>query len=533
MNSWKLMFALLAGVLLTIPASALPFVDAPGTFPHGLTTDGTNLWCADYDGARVYKLDANGQTVGSFALSFSQPRGLAYTNGVLFVASGSRIYRLDANNGTHLSDFGSPDATSPNHQGLAYGDGKLWIASRGADDRIFGVDPLTGASLVDFAAPGSNPRGLTFHEGALWNLDSSDDRIHRLSTVDGSVQASHPIPLGNPRGCTFWNGSFIQSDPNVDTLMRFTITNTWATVALAPSRFFKPGRPFWIPYMSSHPVGETNEAIRRILFFQHGISDNAPEYFARARYAARLEGHRDDTLVVAFQLIDDNKLIAAPPADMLYWTGGRFWGGLSAGASAPYPRPERYSAFELLDDFLTQLTGDTRRFPRLEEIVISGHSGGGQFANRYAATSPFENTLLAGGGSLSMHYVVMNPSSYVYFNALRYDPATLDLDAGVVDFVTPNPAVPGHNEYGYGLDDLYSYPAAVGSGGIQAQYSGRKVIYLVGDADTGSGSLDVDPEAMLQGSNRYERALIYYEHLKDHFGHAGLSRHRLAEIPGV
>jgi len=522
--------------LLFCPANAhaLDYVDTPGPYPHGITTDGTNLWIADYDLRIIVKLNGDGEEINSYPFPSGSPRGIAYAAGDLFVATGSRVYRINAETGSSIANFPSPDPI-PNHQGLAHGGGKVWIASKSTEAPwIYGVDPATGQSIVDFAAPGPNPRGLTYHDGSLWNLDSTDNMLYELSPADGSILASYPIPLGDPRGLTYFEGRFLQVDKLVDLIMSFDTTNSFSDVYVARSRYTVPGSQMWLPFIASHSIEKLNHQIRRILFFQHGIGDNAVDYFARARYAARLAGRVEETLIVSFQLIDDNKLQSAPPPGMLYWTGGaRFWGGLSAGATAPYPRGERFSSFALLDTLLTSLTITESLLPNLESIVVSGHSGGGQFANRYAATSPFERTMLPGGRNISVSYIVMNPSNYLYFNERRFDPLTLDLEAGVVDFIDPSPPSAGHNDYGYGLDDLYSYPSSVGIASIVSQYPCRKVIYLAGEADIGDGNLDTTTRGTLQGTNRYERALIYYEHLKDNFGVANLPRHRLATVPGV
>ncbi len=84
-----------------------------------------------------------------------------------------------------------------------------------------------------------------------------------------------------------------------------------------------------------------------------------------------------------------------------------------------------------------------------------------------------------------------------------------------------------YDDYGYGLQHLFSYPSAVGISGVRAQVPGGDVAYLMGEADTGTDNLNVDPEAMLQGANRFERAQIHYAHLRDHFGPANLPRHAL------
>ncbi len=60
-----------------------------------------------------------------------------------------------------------------------------------------------------------------------------------------------------------------------------------------------------------------------------------------------------------------------------------------------------------------------------------------------------------------------------------------------------------YNEYGYGLEDLYTYHRRAGADNMKAMYAEREVIYLL-------GSLDNDPEAstlprscraMLQGDH--------------------------------
>jgi hypothetical protein len=367
----------------------------------------------------------------------------------------------------------------------------------------------------------------------LWNVDSVDETIYRLSPVDGSVLGVYPSPLSNPRGLTYHQGAFLLTDVVVDQIARFQLTNAYSTAYVPESRYAVPGTSLRIPYLSSHPINQTNAGIRRVLVMQHGTEDNAVDYFAQARAAAKLAGEQEATLIVSLQLLDVGKLKSAPPADLLYWTGGRFWGGSSANASAPYPRSERVSSFEVLDRILQELTSTAQRFSNLKEIVISGHSGGGQFVNRYAATSQLESTSGLKQRGITMRYVVMNAGTYVYFDAQRFDPATLDLTAGVVTFVTPPSPASGYNDYGYGLDNLYSYPAQAGRSGILSQYPPRQVAYLNGEADTGSDYLDTSPEAMYQGANRYERGRIYQEHLRQHFGANQLPAHTFATVAGV
>ena len=516
-------------------AHGIEFTSSPESYPHGLASDGVTIWQADYDADLIYSLDSTGKIIGSFAFPHGHPRGLAYDSGQLYVATGNHIYVVNSSTGADIVNFASPDTSSPNHQGLAYGNGMLWIASRDdPDDRIYSVNPSTGAPISDFAAPGSNPRGLTYHAGSLWNLDSSDDKLHEIDPNTGSVLNSYPAPLGNPRGLAFFNGKFIQADNKVDVLIGFDLSNTFADVFIAPDQLSITGSPgaMFLPVISSHALNQTNAKIRRILIFQHGVDDNAVEYFARAWHAAELAGKLEETLIVSLQLLDNGKLTSAPPTQFVYWVSDRFWGGLSAGATASYPRTERFDAYTLLDQLLNDLTSTSSQFTNLEEIIVSGHSGGGQFVNRYAVFNVFENTLSSDPREVLSHYIVMNPSSYVYLDDKRYDPSTLDLTNGIVDFITPPPTA-GYDDYGYGVQSLFDYAATTGISAAMTQYPDRRIIILLGEIDTGNGSLDVSAPAMLQGANRFDRGRIYHRHLQEVYGAANVRRQRLATVPSV
>jgi len=61
-------------------------------------------------------------------------------------------------------------------------------------------------------------------------------------------------------------------------------------------------------------------------------------------------------------------------------------------------------------DHIVQLPADRSRFLNLRSIVLAGHSGEGQFMQRYAAVNQMEQKL-----GVSIRYVVANPSSYLYF----------------------------------------------------------------------------------------------------------------------
>lgn len=93
--------------------------------------------------------------------------------------------------------------------------------------------------------------------------------------------------------------------------------------------------------------------------------------------------------------------------------------------------------------------GDRTLFPALKEIVVAGHSGGGQVVQRFALTG-HDHPLLNTEG-IRLRYVVANPSSYAYFSPQR----PVKFDAA---------SCPGFNDWKYGMQNL---PGYVGDRGAQ------------------------------------------------------------------
>lgn len=517
----------------------LPLKDAE---PHGLTSDADTLWIADYQNDFIYRFDQSAALPLGLPFSPGNPRGLAVNEEVvggvptqiLYVAKADEIYRVNASTGAILSQFSSPDAASTNFQGLAIGQDQLWVASRGTVDRIYRYDLNSQVWSGFFDSPGTNPRGLCFEDNFLWNVDSTDDLLYKLSPADGSILGSYQIPLTSyPRGLTFYQGRFHLSERNLQIVLPFQTTEQYTNVYLAEKRFAIDDSNLEIPFLSSQPLSAHNSQIKRILIYQHGIGDDAARYFARGIHAAIQAESLDETLVLSLQILDNADFSSTPPENLIYWMSGRAWGALSASSAATYPRNERVSSFAVLDQFLSTLTSAPSQLPQLQEIVIAGHSAGGQFVNRFAASSQFDGTNAGDNRNIRLKYIVMNPSSYVYFSDKRVDPNSVSASFDNLQFAVPQNPPSDFNDYGYGLDSLFTYLSSAGSATIQSQYPQRSVVYLVGGNDTESDDLDVSPEAMLQGQNRLERSIVYYAHLRDHFGEQNLPFHQFDIIPNV
>lgn len=282
----------------------------------------------------------------------------------------------------------------------------------------------------------------------------------------------------------------------------------------------------FVPYTASHSLTEPNERITRLLFAIHSSDCDARQYYENARAAAaKVDGALPATLIVAPQFFDRKMLSDEIPDGLLYWPDGPFRGSSRAAVGTDAQRV-RISAYEILDDWLRSLTGGGL-FPRLKDIVIVGHSAGGQFVQRYALVGKFEAP-----GNIKCRYVVSAPSSYAYPSGERLDQTTKSF---VIPHADTLAACPDYNQWGYGLDAPYDYFSDASADALAARYAERTVFYLCGenDNDPNHSALGRSCAAMMQGRHRLERMRVFAECLKHKYGPSIVRRHRFAVVPGV
>ncbi|MGF6654208.1 pimeloyl-ACP methyl ester carboxylesterase [Paraburkholderia youngii] len=205
------------------------------------------------------------------------------------------------------------------------------------------------------------------------------------------------------------------------------------------------------------------------------------------------------------------------PGDMLHW--GR--DGWKTGYDAHRPAP--ISSFSVIDTIFTRLA-DRRLFPSLKQVVLAGHSAGGQYVQRYAAVGRGDAPLLAHG--IAIRYVVANPSSYLYFDAARPVATTA---ASCAHF----------DRWEYGLEgELPRYvEQPVSASAIKAHYLAQDIVYLLGTADNDPNHKQLDRScgAEAEGPTRLARGLSYVAWLRAQSGgHSGGDfSQRVVEVPGV
>ena len=172
--------------------------------------------------------------------------------------------------------------------------------------------------------------------------------------------------------------------------------------------FFSLGsKGYTFPYYSNRDIIKKNPSTKMAVIVVHGNGRDASGYFDSVLMGAETRGVLGETLIIA-----PHFTISATKTrpEVLYWDGNDGW---KIGDKSSNFLKERFSSFEVIDLFVNELN-DKEKFPSLQEIVIIGHSAGGQFVNRYAAGNSVDRA-----GKVSMRYVVANPSSYLYFDSGR------------------------------------------------------------------------------------------------------------------
>jgi len=251
--------------------------------------------------------------------------------------------------------------------------------------------------------------------------------------------------------------------------------------------------------------------VQRALIIVHGRLRNAQTYLHSAERAASQAGQGANTLVIAPQFLNESDVQRHHlDRQVLRWKGNDWMVG------EPSIGPGQVSSYGAVDQIIKHL-GNRTLFPALKEIVVAGHSGGGQVVQRFALIGHDHPTLQREG--ISLRFVVANPSSYAYFSPQRPVPFNAA-------------SCPGFDHWKYGLQQLPDYARGHSAEQLEQAYMARDITYLLGQQDTDPNhpALDKSCEAEAQGAYRLIRGHNYFDYLKQR--HPQLSQ-RLVEVPGV
>ena len=288
----------------------------------------------------------------------------------------------------------------------------------------------------------------------------------------------------------------------------------------------------------TYPLDTRNEQITRALVMIHGSGRDADHYFSTALAAAFLGNALEDTVVIAPRIASAARGCGdtLTAGEVSYSCSGDSWrsGGTALNDS-------KLTSFDFIDHLLRKLARKDI-FPNLRNVVVAGHSAGGQFVNRYEMANQVNDTL-----GVTVTYVVANPSSYAYLDETRPDARDWPVSAGAPGYV---PAAQGQEDGGgsgdgfgafrdardcttynlwpYGLQRRSGYTARLTDEQLKKQLAARPVTYMLGELDVlPLGGFDSSCPAMAQGPTRLARGLAFSKRVNQAFG----AHHRAIVIP--
>ncbi|KAH8825751.1 hypothetical protein DL96DRAFT_1557344 [Flagelloscypha sp. PMI_526] len=271
-------------------------------------------------------------------------------------------------------------------------------------------------------------------------------------------------------------------------------TNSLATVTGGEKAFFKisdgnGGFTTLLNYFSrATPTGPRPDPLQlqRIVIVLTGTGRNAWDYFNLAR-AALLQAKvknpacNESTVGILAPWWANNADLPSGNGDALVWNGV----GWFRGDNNIFPAVQKtVSTYDAIDQII-QYYANPAIFPNMKQIVVSGHSRGGQMAIRYAVTG--KNLALP----IPVTYYVGNPSSFAWLSSTRpiavgtctiYD----NWEGGISNYT-----------------NAYNNAFMQNKANVIAQYQARDIAYARGLDDFGKSDDDCKPNS--QGANRGER----------------------------
>ncbi len=271
----------------------------------------------------------------------------------------------------------------------------------------------------------------------------------------------------------------------------------------------------------TYSLESPNEAITRALIVVHGAGRDADNYFRNALAAAFLAGALDNTVVIAPRLAS-----AAGNCHDTLAPNEISWNCNTWRSGGPAISNPNVTSFDFLDEVLRKVARKGI-FPNLKQIVITGHSAGGQVLNRYEMANQVHDKL-----GVSITYVVANPSSYAWPDSTRPTDAAYSVQAhapGYIPELGPNTAAfrtfagardcTTYDKWPYGLEDRTGYTAKQTDAQLKQQLSSRPTTYLLGELDVlPLGGFDGSCSAMAQGPTRLARGEAFGKFVNDKLG---------------
>jgi pimeloyl-ACP methyl ester carboxylesterase len=284
------------------------------------------------------------------------------------------------------------------------------------------------------------------------------------------------------------------------------------------------GRTETLLYCSNKSLDVADARVRRLIVVIHGTGRNAGDYLRYIQGAARAAGSTDALIVAPFFAtnsdLSDTTESDTDTANILHWGSAEWKEGLESQTAG------KVSSFAAVDELVKHVV-DRTRFPSLERVIVTGHSAGGQFTERYAVGTRIDETMRNSG--LTFRFIVANPSSYLYFTPER--PVANATDR----FTVPVSDCAEYDTYKYGIHGMPPYMRSTTANQMETAFKNKNVIYLLGSQDTDPEDTNIDDtcSAVLQGPSRMARGIAYYHYLGHIFGPSVYASQIEATVPGI
>lgn len=249
-----------------------------------------------------------------------------------------------------------------------------------------------------------------------------------------------------------------------------------------------------------------SDRVEHVYITLHGRRRDGGHYWRAMTEAIDSRRGKRHTVVIA-PLFLSTKLNSGRYADkQLAFADVNAW---QAGCRANHPDNTRVSSLDALDA-IVDMFADRAAYPRMRNMTVVGHGGGGQLAQRYAAVGR------EAPAHVHMRYVHGDASTSAYFTGdrpvRREDRPLRREDRPVMrgDRPARRGACELYNTWRYGFDDFWGPKSPME---YFAQYIGRDVVSLVGLGDVEANG-DQSCMARLQGgSKRRDRNLAWYKYV--------------------
>lgn len=431
------------------------------------------------------------------------------------------------------------------------------VAERGAWERC-----AKNAALRSDTAGAASSRGVRAAKSSLINT------LCALSVMSASTQYV-PAELADMTLCTQsgLGSSFSDLRPY---MQRLDLTSPYGKSTSAP--LFMP-----LFSSHNLSLTQVDPSVTTLAIYLHGLSATAQSYFCTGVAASRgrhtlvvSPWHGNEQQNSSYWCSGFGSGACDAGSFSAYWTSSRWLtgGNISPGLTGA---AQYTTSFDIMDALIANLTASLL-FPNLRQVSLLGFSAGSQFFSRYAWGSPVGAIASASNG-VPVRYIISDPGTYLYLSPERPGSDCRPLyNTGVspvcLNWTTPSPSelvdCPDYNQYKFGISpglfaNLNAYMApydidATLRDAATARFGKKSIYFILGEEDacncnfagfansqycfpqgksldclpnenggtgccdtwpdaTTSNAMDTGCEAMLQGSQRLQRGLLYVQHL--------------------